>query len=76
MNNREFKCTKILTDLIENEGLIGIKTSFEDEGATFNEIIRLKEICNQSKTKVTLKIGGPEAIRDIKDSICVTHLLF
>ena len=71
MNTREFKCVKILTDLIENEGLVGIKTSFEDEGATFNETIRLKEICNQSKTKVTLKIGGPEAIRDLKDSTVI-----
>ncbi len=67
MNTREFKCSKILTDLVENEGLIGIKTSFEDEGATFNETIRLKEVCNQSKVKLNLKIGGPEAIRDIKD---------
>jgi hypothetical protein len=71
MNTREFKFTKILTDLIENEGLVGIKTSFEDEGASFNETIRLKEICNQSKTKVTLKIGGPEAIRDLKDSTVI-----
>lgn len=71
MNTREFKCVKILTDLIENEGLIGIKTSFEDEGALFNETIRLKEICNQAKTKLTLKIGGPEAIRDIKDSLII-----
>jgi hypothetical protein len=68
MNSREFKCVKILTDLIENEGLIGIKTSFEDEGASFNETIRLKEVCNQANTKLTLKIGGPEAIRDLKDS--------
>jgi 2-keto-3-deoxy-L-rhamnonate aldolase RhmA len=48
--------------------LVGIKTSFEDEGALFNETVRLKEVCNQAKTKVTLKIGGPEAIRDIKDA--------
>jgi hypothetical protein len=68
MNTREFTCVKILTDLIENEGLIGIKTSFEDEGALFNETVRLKEVCNQAKTKVTLKIGGPEAIRDLKDA--------
>lgn len=68
MNTREFKCVKILSDLIENEGLIGIKTSFEDEGALFNETVRLKEICNQAKTKMTLKIGGPEAIRDLKDA--------
>ena len=71
MNTREFKCVKILTDLIENEGLVGIKTSFEDEGALFNETIRLKEICNQAKTKMTLKIGGPEAIRDLKDSTII-----
>lgn len=71
MNTREFKCVKILTDLIENEGLIGVKTSFEDEGALFNETVRLKEICNQGKTKLTLKIGGPEAIRDIKDSLII-----
>lgn len=71
MNTREFKCVKILTDLIENEGLIGIKTSFEDEGALFNETVRLKEVCNQAKTKLTLKIGGPEAIRDIKDSLII-----
>jgi len=71
MNSREFKCVKILTDLIENEGLVGIKTSFEDEGALFNETIRLKEVCNQAKTKMTLKIGGPEAIRDLKDSTVI-----
>lgn len=71
MNTREFKCTKILVDLVENEGLVGIKTSFEDEGATFNEVLRLKEICNQAKTKVTLKIGGPEAVRDLKDSTII-----
>jgi hypothetical protein len=71
MNNREFKCAKILTDLVENYGLVGVKTSFEDEGASFNEVLRLKEICNQSKTKITLKIGGPEAIRDIKDSMII-----
>lgn len=71
MNTREFKCVDLLKDLIENDGLIGIKTSFEDEGASFDETIRLKEICNQAGTKLTLKIGGPEAIRDIKDSLII-----
>jgi hypothetical protein len=71
MNTRENNCAKILIDLIENDGLVGIKTSFEDEGASFNETIRLKEVCNQSNTKITLKIGGPEAIRDLRDSTIV-----
>lgn len=71
MNNREYKCSEILSDLMENDGLVGVKTSFEDEGALFNETIRLKEVCNLGKTKITLKIGGPEAIRDIKDSMII-----
>ena len=71
MNTRESMCVKILGDMIENDGLIGIKTSFEDEGATFNETVRLKQVCNEAKTKVTLKIGGPEAIRDLKDSTII-----
>lgn len=71
MNTRESKCVKILTDMVENDGLIGIKTSFEDEGATFNETVRLKQVCNEARVKVTLKIGGPEAIRDLKDSLVI-----
>ena len=57
MNSREFKCASVLTDLVENYGVIGVKTSFEDEGATFEEVLRLKEICNQAKTKLNLKVG-------------------
>lgn len=68
MKAREFKCVEILTDLIENHGLVSIKTSFEDEGAMFDETIRLKQVCNEARTKVILKIGGPEAIKDIKES--------
>ena len=68
MTSQEFKCSRLLTDLTENEGVIGIKSSFEDEGASFTEVMRLKEICNQANTKLTLKIGGPEAIRDMIDS--------
>ena len=68
MNYREFKCATILSEMVDNYGLVGIKTSFEDEGASFDEVIRLKEICNQAKTKITLKVQGPEASRDIRDS--------
>jgi hypothetical protein len=71
MNSREFKCVDCLKDMVENDGVIGIKTSFEDEGALFNETIRLKQVCNEADIKLTLKIGGPEAIRDIKDSTII-----
>jgi hypothetical protein len=68
MTNSEIKCVDILTNMVESDGLIGIKTSFEDEGALFNDIVKLKTICNFAKTPITLKIGGPEAIRDLKES--------
>ena len=68
MNSNEKKMDQILSELVDSYGCIGVKTSFEDEGATFNEVLRLKEICNQANTKINLKIGGPEAIRDIKDA--------
>ena len=62
MNSYETKMSRILFDLVDKHGVVGIKTSFEDEGATFNEVLRLKEVCNQGGTKINLKIGGPEAV--------------
>jgi 4-hydroxy-2-oxoheptanedioate aldolase len=71
MRKQEFKCVNLLTELVENEGVIGIKVSFEDEGASYEEVMRLKEICNQAKTKLTLKIGGPEDKRSMIDSTTI-----
>tara|TARA_R110000823_G_scaffold306409_1_gene428807 strand:- start:5618 stop:6415 length:798 start_codon:yes stop_codon:yes gene_type:complete len=71
MKKQEFKCARLLTDLVENYGVIGIKTSFEDEGASYEEVMRLKEICNQANTKITLKIGGPEDKRSMVDSTTI-----
>jgi 4-hydroxy-2-oxoheptanedioate aldolase len=68
MNKLELSSTALLKDLVENNGVIGIKTSFEDEGASLNEVIRLKELCNQAGTKLLLKISGAEAKRDLFDS--------
>ena len=71
MNKLELSATSRLVDLIEHYGVLGIKTSFEDEGASFNEVIRLKELCNQAGTKLLLKISGAEAKRDLTDSITI-----
>ena len=68
MKKQEFKCAQLLIDLVENYGAIGIKTSFEDEGASYEEVMRLKEICNNANTKLNLKIGGPEDKRSMVDS--------
>ncbi|OIN56366.1 aldolase/citrate lyase family protein [Arsenicibacter rosenii] len=71
MNKLELSTTSLLKELIENFGVIGIKTSFEDEGASLMEVIRLKELCNQAGTKLLLKIAGAEAKRDLEDSMMI-----
>lgn len=53
---------------LKNYGLVGVKTSFEDEGATLNEVIMLRNVCLQAGVGTVLKLGGAEAIRDMKDA--------
>jgi len=53
---------------LSERGLVGVKTSFEDEGADFIEVLFLKTFCDRSNIPLTLKISGGEAIRDIKDA--------
>jgi 4-hydroxy-2-oxoheptanedioate aldolase len=71
MNKLELSSVALLKDLIENHGVLGIKTSFEDEGASLFEVLRLKELCNQAGTKILLKIAGAEAKRDLEDSMVI-----
>ena len=39
---------KELKELKSKYNVVGIKSSFEDEGVQFNELIRLKQLCNLS----------------------------
>jgi len=71
MNKLELKSSSRLLELCDSMGVLGIKTSFEDEGASFNEVLRLKELCSQAKTKLLLKISGAEAKRDLNDAIII-----
>jgi len=63
--------TNFITETLKklsDKGLIGIKTSFEDEGADFIEVLALKIFCDKNNIPLLLKIAGGEAIRDIKDA--------
>jgi hypothetical protein len=53
---------------LANNNLVSIKTSFEDEGADFIEVLFLKTFCDRNNIPLILKISGGEAIRDIKDA--------
>lgn len=48
---------------------VGIKTSFEDEGAQFNDIIKLRNLTSENGIKLSIKVGGAEAKTDIKSSV-------
>jgi hypothetical protein len=59
---------KIIVNLKQKYNCVGIKTSFEDEGADFREIIKLRTLTAQNNLKLSIKIGGCEAKTDIKNA--------
>jgi hypothetical protein len=62
------KLKSILSKLSEL-GCSGIKVSFEDEGALYNEIITMRNLTTSVGVELSVKIGGCEAKRDIIDCI-------
>lgn len=54
-----------LIDLKENHGILGIKAEFEDEGASFEEVLYLKKITLLAGLDLTIKIGGCGALNDL-----------
>lgn len=63
---------KTLKDLKKNYNFVGIKSSFEDEGVIFNELIKLKELCLLCNADLNIKIGGCEAISDINNCLLIS----
>ena len=58
-----------LIRLKENYDLQGIKAEFEAEGSSFRDLVRLRRITDKLDVSLYLKIGGVEALRDIKDAM-------
>ena len=58
-----------LKQLKSKYNVVGIKSSFEDEGVIFNELIKLKELCLSCDIELNIKIGGCEAISDINNCL-------
>ena len=58
------KCNKILKKL-KGLGVVGVKQSLEDEGASFDDIRIMRKITRNLKLKLNVKIGGCEAKNDI-----------
>jgi len=62
------KISEVLLKL-KNMGCCGIKISFEDEGALYNEVISMRKLTSEVGVDLSVKIGGCEAKRDIIDCI-------
>jgi len=65
----EKKVFEQLLNLKNKFNLHGVKAEFEAEGSTFRDIMRLRRLTSMADVKLFLKIGGVEAVRDIKDSL-------
>ena len=55
----------LLCDLKENCHAVAVKSEFESEGASYDEILYLKKLISPLPLELTVKIGGCEAIRDM-----------
>jgi hypothetical protein len=54
---------------LKKYGVVGIKQSFEDEGVLFDDVVKMKRMCDSTGIYVSVKIGGCEAISDINNCL-------
>ena len=59
------KLNKILVDLKQSANISGLKAEFETEGASFEDIEKLKKLSIDFDLNLEIKIGGCGAVRDI-----------
>jgi len=64
----EQKLEFCLVRLKEDFGLRAVKAEFEAEGASFRDLSRLRRLTTRHNILLYLKIGGVEALRDVKDA--------
>lgn len=54
---------------LRRHGALSLKAEFEAEGSTYEEVSALGDLARNSGLGLTVKIGGCEAIRDLRDAI-------
>ena len=68
MNTLELNISDILKSLNESYGMQSVKIEFGEEGTSSDEALRLKETVSLLGLDLTVKIGGCEAVRDLKEA--------
>lgn len=68
MHSLEKDMLDLLIDLKENHYAVGVKAEFEEEGASYSETVRLKELADLARLDLTIKIGGCKAIKELYEA--------
>lgn len=66
MNCLEEKLSETLLELKNNYNMMAIKAEFGEEGSSVEEIFYLKDLLNTFNIDLTVKIGGCEALNDMR----------
>ena len=54
---------------LKESSVVGVKQSFEDQGVLLGDLILMRRICDLSNMKLSIKIGGCEAISDLNNCL-------
>lgn len=65
MSGFKKEADEILLNLKTEYGVLGLKAEYEAEGATLFDILLLKELAKETGLKLSVKISGPQGMRDI-----------